>query len=385
MPTDRAHPLDPPVGLRARAPVSRLPYPDGHLGWLVTGHDAARAVLADPRLSARAELRHSPVSATGPADPAPPGVFIAMDPPDHTRYRRLLTGQFTVRRMRLLEPLIERHTTEHLDAMRRQGPPVDLVEAFALPIPSLAICDLLGVPHSDRDRFQRDTAVIASLDTTPARTAAAMADLTGFLGELVAHKRARPTGDLISDLVRGGEVDDNELTAIAVMLLIAGHETTANMLALGLYALLTNPDQLAALRADPALTDNAVEELLRHLSIVHIGPTRTALEDLTIAGHHITAGENVTVSLPSANRDPARFPRPDRLDLTRTTSGHLAFGHGIHQCLGQQLARVELRVGYHALLHRFPSLRLAVDAAEIQFATDTVTYGVRRLPVTWDQ
>jgi cytochrome P450 len=157
------------------------------------------------------------------------------------------------------------------------------------------------------------------------------------------------------------------------------------MVALGTHALLSNPDQLAALRADPALTDDAVEELLRYLSIIHIGPTRTALEDVTIAGQLIAAGENVTISLPAANRDPARFPEPDRLDLTRTTAGHLAFGHGIHQCLGQQLARIELSVCYRALLGRFPTLRLAVDPAEIQFATDTVTYGVRRLPVTWDQ
>jgi cytochrome P450 len=356
----------------------------------VTGHAAARAVLADARFSARAELQRLPVTAraepaAGPAEPSQPGVFITMDPPDHTRYRRLLTGQFTVRRMRLLEPMIDRHAAECLDAMERHGPPDDLVEAFALPVPSLAICELLGVPYADRKRFQQDTAVIASLDATAARKGAAIADISRFLSEVVARKRAEPATDLISDLVRDSDLDDRELTGIALTLLIAGHETTANMLALGTYALLTNPDQLAALRADPALTENAVEELLRYLSIVHLGPTRTALEDATIAGRHITAGENVTVSLPAANRDPARFPEPDPLDLTRSTTGHLAFGHGIHQCLGQQLARVELRVCYRALLSRFPTLRLAVDPTEIWFTTDAATYGVHRLPVTWDR
>ncbi|MEV1175735.1 cytochrome P450 [Nonomuraea sp. NPDC049784] len=359
-----------------------MAYPDGHLGWLVTGHAAARAVLAHPDFSARSELQRRPIG-YGSREPAGPGIFINLDVPEHTRYRRLITGQFTVRRMRELEPRIEEITAGRLDAMERLGPPLDLVESFALPIPSLVICELLGVPYRDRERFQRDTAVIASLDASAEHAGAATADIARYLHELVLRKRSKPADDLISGLIEGGELTDEELTGVAVMLLIAGHETTAGMLSLGTLALLSNPDQLDRLRADPSLIDGAVEELLRYLSIVHLGPTRTALKDIEVHGVRIAAGETVTISLPAANRDPVRFPDPDELRLTRTTSGHVAFGHGIHQCIGQQLARVELRVALNALLRRLPTLRLAVAQEDIEFRTDSITYGVRRLPVTW--
>lgn len=385
LPTVRTRPFDPPAELgrlRAEHPISRLAYPDGHLGWLVTGHAAARAILADPAFSARSELQRRPVG-HGTREPAGPGIFINMDAPDHTRYRRLIAGQFTVRRMRKLEPRIEEITADRLDAMERRGPPLDLVESFALPVPSLVICELLGVPYRERERFQQDTAVIASLDATAEQARAATADIARYLRELVLRKRADPAGDLISDLVRGGELNDEELTGVAVMLLIAGHETTASMLSLGTLALLSDPSQSARLRADPSLMGGAVEELLRYLSIIHLGPTRTAVKDIEFYGVRIAAGETVTISLPAANRDPGRFPDPDELLLTRPTGGHVAFGHGIHQCIGQQLARVELRVGLNALLRRFPELRLAVAQEDIGFRTDAITYSVRSLPVTW--
>ncbi|MEU6716792.1 cytochrome P450 [Nonomuraea sp. NPDC046802] len=385
LPMVRTRPLDPPAELgrlRAEHPISRLAYPDGHVGWLVTGHAAARAILAHPDFSARAELQRRPVG-YGSQEPAGPGIFINLDAPEHTRYRRLITGQFTVRRMRELEPRIEEITAGRLDAMERLGPPLDLVESFALPIPSLVICELLGVPYADRERFQQDTAVIASLDATAEQARAATADIAGYLRELVLRKRADPAGDLISDLARGGELNDEELTGLAVMLLIAGHETTASMLSLSTLALLSDPSQPVRLRADPSLMAGAVEELLRYLSIIHLGPTRTAVQDIELYGVRIAAGETVTISLPAANRDPDRFPDPDELLLTRPTGGHVAFGHGIHQCIGQQLARVELRVGLNALLRRFPELRLAVAQEDIGFRTDAITYGVRSLPVTW--
>jgi cytochrome P450 len=389
LPMERDRPFDPPAELRrlrAGRPINRLAFPDGHLGWLVTGHAAGRQVLSDPRFSARQELRHFPVRLPLISDqqgPARPGWFVRMDPPDHTRYRRLLTGQFTVRRMNQLTPRIVTIAEEHLDAMERQGPPADLVQAYALPIPSLVICELLGVPYAERERFQRQTATMISLGATKEQVMAALGDLGQFLYKLVLAKRAAPTDDLLGGLAASGELTDEELTGIAMLLLIAGHETTANMLALGVYALLRNPDQLAALRGDPALVDGAVEELLRYLSIIHTGLTRTALEDVTIEDEPIAAGETVVVAVAEANRDPASFAAPDTLDIGRSATGHLAFGHGIHQCLGQQLARIEMRVGYTALLKRFPGLRLAVTPEDVSMRSDMAVYGVHRLPVAW--
>ena len=390
LPTKRSSPFDPPeelARLREEQSVRRLHYPDGHLGWLVTGLADARAVLSDPRFSARGDIRHSPIDDKGRNQfrrTVPPGFFVVMDPPDHTRYRRLLTGQFTVRRMNQLAPRIEQITEQHLDAMERGGPPADLVEAFALPIPSLVICELLGVPYDDRDGFQQDSRTLVSLTATPEETEAALLSLQRYMYALVQRKRAEPTDDLLTGLVQGGELNDEDLAGIGVLLLLAGHETTANMLALGTFTLLRKPDQLALLRADPALMDGAVEELMRYLTILQYGVGRVAKEDLEIGGQLISAGETVTVSLPAANRDPDRFEGGEVLDVTRVAAGHLGFGHGIHQCLGQQLARIEMRIGYAALLRRFPTLRLAMPPEEVPLRTDMAIYGVYRLPVTWE-
>ncbi|MGH8930600.1 MAG: cytochrome P450 [Egibacteraceae bacterium] len=385
LPTTRTCPFDPPSELRRlreEDPIRPLAYPDGHTGWLVTGYRAARAVLSDARLSARSELHHMPLESLEPV-PKAPGNFIFMDPPEHTRYRRLLTGQFTVRRMSQLIPRIEEITRKQLDAMEHVGPPVDLVEAFALPIPSQVICELLGVPYADHERFEQDTRTLVDLKATEAQRVAAGTDLATFLAQLIPAKRAEPQDDLLSGLVAASDLADEDLVGVSLLLLVAGHETTANMLALGTYTLLSHPDQLATLRADPSLVDGAVEELLRHLTILHLGTMRTALKDVELDGHTIKAGQTVTISLSAANRDPERFSDPDRLDVTRDASGHLAFGHGIHQCLGQQLARVEMRIGYPALLRRFPELRLAVPPEEILLREDMEIYGVHRLPVTW--
>ncbi|SHF16040.1 cytochrome P450 [Streptoalloteichus hindustanus] len=389
LPIERSCPFSPPTGLtelRDESPIRRLMYHGGHEGWLVTGHAAARAVLADVRFSSRPELFRSPAPLPPPArrDPqAAPGILTEFDPPEHTRYRRLLTGQFTVRRMNQLTSRIEQITEEHLDAMEQAGPPTDLVTAYALPIPSLVICELLGVPYADREQFQRNSNTLFDLTATPEQSMAAFKELESFLLDLVRRKRSAPEDDLISGLLTDDELTDQEAANIGIMLLIAGHETTANMIALGVFALLRHPDQLAALRADPDLAANAVEELMRYLSIVHIGPVRTAVADVEIEGQLIRAGESVTVSVPAANWDPAKFPEPERLDLTRRTSGHLAFGHGVHQCLGQQLARVEMRVAYPALLRRFPNLRLTVAPEEVRLRTDMAVYGVHELPVAW--
>lgn len=389
LPTDRRSgcPFDPPAELTALSdrPLRRLRYADGHLGWLVTGHAAARAVLSDPRFSSRYELLHLPVpvaGVTGELPPAQTGDLTGIDAPEHTRYRRLLTGKFTVRRMRQLTDRVEQFTTECLDAMEQAGPTADLVAAFAYPVPALMICELLGVPYADRERFQSQVATLFDQTADAEAKGAASAALFQYLNELVLAKRAEPTDDLLSDLT-AADLTDEELAGIGGLLLAAGLDTTANMLALGTFALLSNPDQLTALRADPALAEQAVEELLRHLSVAD-PLLRAALEDVEVAGQLIRAGETVTVSVQAANRDPHKFPDPDRLDIHRRATGHLSFGHGVHQCLGQQLARVEMTVALPALFARFPALRLAVPPEEVPLRDRANVYGVISLPVTWD-
>ncbi|MCK7622829.1 cytochrome P450 [Streptomyces sp. RS10V-4] len=387
-----AGPFDPPsqfTRLRESRPVSPLLFPDGHEGWLVTGYEAARQVLADTRFSSRQDIGilHVPYETPGmpaPTEPSPqePGLFISMDPPDHTRLRRKLTGAFTVKRMKQLEDRIAEITERQLDEMARLAPPIDLVKEFALPVPSLVICELLGVPYEDRDGFQADSAQFMVKDQTLEEKIAAYTGLTTYLTELVARKRAEPAEDILSDLARQDDLSTEELVGISFLLLLAGHETTANMLALGAFALLEHPDQLAALRADPDLLPDAVEELLRYLAVGDIF-YRYATEDLEVGGETIPAGSTVVVSVLTANRDPQRFEDPDALDVHRRARGHLSFGHGVHQCLGQQLARIEMRAGFGGLLRRFPTLELAVPADEVKLRTDMNIYGVHALPVSW--
>ncbi|MEU9499990.1 cytochrome P450 [Streptomyces sp. NPDC048196] len=395
LPMERdAGPFDPPrdiTRLRAARPVSPLVFPDGHEGWLVTGYDAVRRLMADTRFSSRHDLDivHVPYETPGmptPTEPSPeiPGLFIAMDPPDQTRLRRKLTGAFTVKRMKTLEEHIIDIVERQLDEMARLAPPVDLVKEFALPVPSLVICELLGVPYEDRASFQANSAKFMEKEVALDEKMAAYTGLTTYLAELVTRKRAEPGDDILSDLARDDDLTIEELTGIAFLLLLAGHETTANMLALGTFALLEHPEQQAELRADPGRIPDAVEELLRYLSVADIF-YRYATEDIELGGETIGKGSTVVVSLLAANRDPRRFDDPDTLDVHRKARGHLSFGHGVHQCLGQQLARIEMRAGFDGLLRRFPTLELAVPAGEVKLRTDMNIYGVHELPVSWTE
>lgn len=394
-PTDkRPGPFDPPdvfARVREERPLTPMTFADGHEGWLASSHRIVRKILADDRFSNRRELMHLPVDRdiSKKRQPSEPGMFIRMDPPEHTRYRRLLIAQFTVHRIRQLEPKISAVVRSCLDAMERSGPPVDLVEEFAVSIPSAVICDLLGIPASERAEFQRAMGVAVDLNTKQADLIEAFITMQSLFPPLIASKRARPTDDFYSDLINNSDLTDEELTNIGFMLFGAGFETTANMLGLGTFALLEHPAQVAALRQDPSLIDSTVEELLRYLTIIHIGPMRAALEDVEIEGVTIKKGQVVCMSLAAANRDPACFDDPESLDISRYARagkrnlGHLAFGHGIHQCLGQQLARAEMRIAYPALLRRLPGLRLAVTPEEVPMRSDMSIYGVHRLPVTW--
>ncbi|TDD07513.1 cytochrome P450 [Nonomuraea deserti] len=390
-PMDRAAgcPFDPPPQLRSRqeeGPLTRVRLRDGSTPWLVTRYAEQRALLGDRRVSA---------DVTRPGYPSPARIsggssigFILMDDPEHARLRRMVTAPFTVRRVEAMRPDVQKIVDDLIDELLAGPKPVDLVEAFALPVPSLVICRLLGVPYDDHEFFQDNSKVVIKRDATPEQRAGAVGRLAAYLDGLVGDKLAAPGDDLLSRLaerVQAGELSRQEAGQMGVLLLIAGHETTANMIALGTLALLEHPDQFDLLRGagDPKLVAGAVEELLRYLHITHNGRRRVALEDIEIAGQVIRAGEGLILANDIGNRDPAAFPDPDRLDLRREASHHVAFGFGLHQCLGQSLARMELQVVYGTLYRRIPTLRLATDLERIPFKHDGSVYGVHELPVTW--
>lgn len=389
LPLHRSCPFDPPdeyKQLRAEEPVSRVRFADGQEGWLLTKFEDVKSFLLDSRFSSNrniaARTRH-----TYEKPKLPAGAMVSMDPPEHTRYRRMLAGQFTTRRVRALEPRIAGYVSQQLDEMEKAGPGVDLVETFALPVPSLVICDLLGVPARDRHDFQAWAQTVLNVDLPIEQVQRAKERLFSFITELVREKARHPRNDIISGLLHSPAEDrltEEEIIGVSVLLLIAGHESTSNMLGIGAYALMRHPKELAKLQAEPSLIDNAVEELLRYLSIVHLEFIRTATEEVEFAGHLIRPGETVKGSMVSANRDPDRYPDPDVLDLTREDVHHLTFGHGIHQCIALQLARMEMRVAFSLLFTRFPTLRPAIAPQDVRFKDDSVAYGVKELPVTWD-
>ncbi|GAA2785702.1 cytochrome P450 [Crossiella cryophila] len=391
LPPTRERPLDPSdvlAQIRAQAPIAPFTFADGHAGWLVTGYAQAKAILTDPRFSARAEYSHPAIAGEraqsfNPAD-YPPGMFSKMDGEEHSRFRKLFAGQFTARRINELTDRITEVAEGHAKAMLAAGPPADLTTDFAVPVSSMVICELLGVPYEDRDRFEKDTATFLNHASSYEDSKTAIGSIYMFLAELVQRRAADPADDVLSAVVASGELSAPEVIGACLGMLIAGFEGSASQLALGMYTLLTNPEQQAVLRADESIMDNAVEELLRYLSVVKDGTQRCPVEDLEIDGVLLKKGETALVHVAAANRDPARFADPDRLDLRRTdAAGHLALGYGPHICLGQQLARVQMRVGYGTLLRTFPDLRLAKPVAEIPVGVGMALQGVRNLPVTW--
>ncbi|HTZ45711.1 MAG TPA: cytochrome P450 [Jatrophihabitans sp.] len=382
-------PLAPPpayLEAQGRPGLPRIELWDGTRPWLVTRYDDVRAVLADRRFSADSARPGFPfVSAAARTVGTQNRTFIRMDDPQHQRLRRMLTGDFRVRRMVELQPRIELLVTRLLDEFVAAGPPADLVAGFALPVPSLVICLLLGVPYADHAFFQERSRLMLDRSSDPAAVAAANQELHDYLVALAGRKVADPDDGVLAELVHRheltGELSRAEVAQMARLLLVAGHETTAHQLALSVLALLRHPGQLAGLRADPDRIPAAVEELLRYLSVVHGGVGRLATEDVELAGTTVRAGEGVLCLLNAANRDPRTFGAGLRVD--RDARHHVAFGYGVHQCLGQPLARVELAVALRALLRRLPGLALAEPAAPLPFRDEMVVYGVHRLPVIW--
>ena len=358
--------------------VVEVKTPFGLSVYVVTRHEDIRRVFADAGTfsSARASF-------AGPA--RRDGMLIMYDPPEHTRLRRMLTPEFTVRRMRRLEPRIREIVDAALDDLERAGKPADLVSLFALPVPSLVICELLGVPFADREGFQGRSARMLDLSLPRDEQRKASRENREYMAELVARAQADPGEDMLGMLVREHKDDlsTEELIGVADLLLLAGHETTSNMLSLGTLALLQNPGQLALVRDDPSRVEAAVEELLRWLSIVHTLPPRKTTAQVEIAGRVIAEGSLIIPSIPAANRDGSFIEDPEALDVTRGALGHVAFGHGVHHCLGAPLARMEMRIAFPALLRRFPGLTLADPAAEPAFRVYGVVFGLKSLPVTW--
>ncbi|MCX4447554.1 cytochrome P450 [Streptomyces sp. NPDC087866] len=390
-PQDRTCPYHPPTGYpsasRGQRSVSRVRLFDGRTVWLVTGHAEARALLADPRLSSDRAHPDFPLFAPRLAAVKQRRVeLLGVDDPEHNAQRRMLIPSFTVRRTAALRPRIQETVDRLLDAMVEQGPPAELVDAFALPVPSMVICALLGVPYDDHDFFE-DRSRRLLRGPEPADVVAAREDLDAYFRDLIALKRRDPGDGLLDELIakhlETGAMGGEELVRLAEILLVAGHETTANMISLGTFTLLRHPDQLARLTGgDADAVPAAVEELLRFLSIAD-GLSRVAVEDIEIGGETLRAGDGVLLSTAVINRDASVYAEPDALDLGREARGHVAFGFGIHQCLGQNLARAELEIALPALFRRLPGLRLAVEPEEVPVKPGDTIQGLLELPVTW--
>ncbi|MFJ2510395.1 cytochrome P450 [Streptomyces griseoviridis] len=369
--------------LRARGPVHRvlLPAPENYESWLVVGYEEARAALADQRLakdSTKIGLQSLEEQLIGKN-------LLVTDPPQHTRLRALVGRSFTARRTELLRPRIQQIADDLLDAMLPLGR-ADLVTSFAYPLPLTVICELLGIPDLDRTEFRKlSTEAVAPSSAESA--AEAVTGLGEYFTQLIEDRRcAGPGDDLLSDLLRtraedGDQLSADELRGMAFLLLLAGHETTVNLISGGVHALLSHPDQLAALRADMSLIDGAVEEMLRYEGPVESATFRFAAEDLEIGDTLIPRGDPVIIGLDAADRAPSRYPDPDRFDIRRDTRGHLAFGHGIHHCLGAPLARLEGRIAIRTLLERAPDLR--ADGPPGEWLPGMLIRGVRSLPVRW--
>ncbi|MFF9899301.1 cytochrome P450 [Streptomyces longispororuber] len=375
--------------LRAQAPVHHVRAPDGAQVYLVLGHEACRAALTDARLSRnwRGSGRMHQIINAAEDDPNLAHMSMA-DPPDHTRLRRLVTRAFTPRRIQALAPRVQEITDRLLDAMTESGTrTADLVKALAFPLPLTVICELLGVPELDRDAFRHWSDDMLA-PSSPQAQHTAYAELGAYLRRLVDAQRARPGQDLLSALIHtvdedGDRLSPDELVGMCNLLLIAGHETTTHLIAGGLRTLFAHPAQLRLLRADLSLTEGAVEEMLRYDGPVESSLERLALVDVELGGVRIPAGSTVRMVLADADRDGARFERPECFDIRRDARGHIAFGHGLHYCLGAPLARLEAAVALRSLLRRCPDIGPAADLATLEWVPGLLIRGVRTLPVRW--
>ncbi|MHB6910734.1 cytochrome P450 [Streptomyces sp. DB-54] len=390
LPRERNHPLEPAretTRLLREEPVRKVRFPNGIDAWLISGYEHFRAVMGDPqRFSSRKDEIEPQTRAVSRPPMNNPAAFNSADGEQHQHYRRKLTGQFMVKRIAALRPRIQQIVDEHLDAVAASPAPVDLVSTFTLPVPSLVIAELLGVPYEHRQAFQDAASKMLGLNPTADEAQQSFARLAAILESVFDARLSDPRDDLISRLLHEHpDLSHAELTSLCAALLIAGHETTANFSAMATITLLQHPDQLATFTAHPERADQAVEELIRRLAgNANIGNLiRRAVQDVEISGQLIRVGDWVAPNTAAANLDPALCPHAERLDLDRSPVQHVAFGYGPHACVGQNLARAELEIMLVSLFSRFPHLRLAVPVDELPFRHDMLVYGVHSLPVTW--
>ncbi|MDI1483442.1 cytochrome P450 [Polyangium sp. y55x31] len=387
----RTCPYAPPAQhqqLRKEAPIAKVKLPSGATAWAVTRHEDIRTVLSDPRFSASRRNPGFPhLTAEPPQALSAKPFLIEMDGQEHASARRAVVGEFSVKRIAALAPRIQQIVDQYIDAMLAGPRPVDLVQALSLPVPSLVICELLGVPYDDHEFFQARSSKLVARTSSLEEKAVAFFELVGYLNKLVTDKEENPTDDLLGrqivKLREEGAYDHEAMLNLAFILLIAGHETTANMISLSTLMLLKNPEKLAILRQDPEKTPAAVEELLRYFTIADGGLARVATEDVELGGMHIRAGEGVVLLANIGNRDPEVFENGDDLDVERGARNHVAFGFGPHQCLGQNLARLELQIVIDTLFRRIPELRPAVPEEELSYKENSTVYGMHEFPVTW--
>jgi len=390
-PFRRVDPLQPPpqyAQARATQPVVPVTLWNGRRAWLLTRYDDVRSVVTDPRFSGEFANPDFPtVTEARVVVDKEERAFVGMDNPRHDHYRRMFTKEFSTRRMAALRPRMAAIADRLIDNLMAHSQPADLVATVAVPFPSLVMCDLVGSPYEDHKFIIECAAGRHGLLQTPARAAQKARELADYFMRLIRRKEEEPGDDLVSRVieehVRPGNLSREDFAEIGAMILRAGHDTTTNMIGLGTLILLDHPEQAAAVRDQPELVPGAVEELLRYVSPVQFSPRRVAMEDLTIGDVVIRKGDGVFALNPAANRDPRVFPDPDRFDVHRDASHHVAFGFGIHQCLGQILARMELQVVFPLLLQRLPNLRVAANEGEIRFKDDMQIYGVHNLPVAW--
>ncbi|MFJ9630115.1 cytochrome P450 [Streptomyces sp. NPDC101175] len=393
-PMTRTCPYQMPVGyeeLRERGPLTKVTLYDGRQIWLVVGNEVGRTLFPDPRLSSNVLHPGFPflaprIAAQTQQRAAPP--LVGVDDPEHARQRRMVIPGFGIRRIAALRPEIERIADGLIDEMLDRGSPAELLSQYALPLPSAVICALLGVPYEDRGYFdERSRLVLSSAGEDEAeRARKAFTEILGYLHDLVGEKEKHPGDGVIDDLIahqlEDGSVDRDELAMICSLLLVSGHETTSNMIALSTVTLLEHPDQLALLRRDDALLPGAVEELMRFTSIGDV-LMRVAVEDIEIAGRTIRAGDGVAMSTMLMNRDPHAWENPDVFDVTRSSGRHVAFGYGIHQCIGQNLARAEMEIALRTLFRRIPGLRVPVRSDQLPLNAPYVLQGIGELTVEW--
>ncbi|KFZ82649.1 cytochrome P450 [Amycolatopsis sp. MJM2582] len=394
LPLARKCPFSPPPEyetLREKSPISRVGLPSGQTAWALTRLEDIREMLSSPHFSSDRRNPSFPLMVARPVRPEDDSFrpsLIGMDPPEHSQARRDVVGEFTVKRMKALQPRIQQIVDDHIDALLAGPKPADLVQALSLPVPSLVICELLGVPYADHDFFQSCSSRMLNREVSAEERQTAFEGLRNYLDDLVTKKEANATeDDLLGRQIlkqrESGEADHGELVGLAFLLLIAGHETTANMISLGTVTLLENPDQLAKIKADPDKTLAAIEELLRVFTIAETATSRFATADVEIGGTLIRAGEGVVGLSNAGNHDPEGFENPDAFDIERGARHHVAFGFGVHQCLGQNLARLELQIVFDTLFRRVPGIRIAVPVDELPFKHDSTIYGLHALPVTW--